>query len=95
MMHFTLEAEPKVAPKHHPVLEKLENAFDGDVFGLRFSPVPSEQDELLDAIDAEQRARTMTIEELESQPDADQLDRFWGSVVEDFRRDGGIDYAEE
>lgn len=95
MLHFSTTAEPKTAPRHHPVLERLESAFDGDVFGLKFSPLPAETDELLEAIDTEQQANTMTIEELESRPDADELDRFWSNVVNDFRHDGGIDYSED
>jgi hypothetical protein len=94
MLHFTETTEPKIAPRHHPLLERFTDSFTTEDFGLYFSPVPQEDDELLRDIDDEIQARQMTLEDLQEQPDIDTINQFLDGALDEFRKDG-IDYAEE
>ena len=50
--------------------------------GLEFSPVPVEDDELLNAIEAQHETWT-----LEQTPDTNRLARFWSEVQSDLHSD--------
>lgn len=97
MLHFTLEAEPKFETRRHPLFERFDRMLGSKALGLTFEPVyvSHKPNQLIEELEAEESAHTMTIEELEGRPDADELERFWSDVVADFHRQGGIDYAEE
>lgn len=51
---------------------------------LKFSPAPSENDELIQAIEAEHEADNW---QLTGIPDVQKLDEFWTGVTEDLRED--------
>lgn len=96
MLHFTEQSEPKFDIKRHPLIERFGRSLGDKALGLVFEPVfvSDKPNELIDELEEEERANTMTMDELRERPDGDQLADFWNGVVQDFRQDG-IDYAEE
>lgn len=70
----------KLHHSHHFELPHLTHS----AHRLELSPVVSERDELIEAIEAEHDADTF---ELENTPDVRQLDEFWTGVTEDLEKD--------
>ena len=65
--------------KHHFKLLSLQ-----PTQALTFSPVPSEDDELIEAIEASDDDGKITLDPV---PDVQQLDSFWSSVEDDLQHD--------
>ena len=70
----------KIHHNHHFELPHLTHS----THRLELSPVVSEKDELIEAIDAARAEDTITLENV---PDVRQLDEFWTGVTEDLEKD--------
>lgn len=92
-MRFTETLTP-IEVREKNSLSEILGSLGRAALPMQFEYVPARHDEIIDELNRDISSRQITVEELESRPDTEELNRFLDAALEDFRKDG-IDYASD